>query len=165
MSKRILVTGSRHWSNETAVRNALTNTLRVLDVPAARAVLVHGDAPGLDTIAAKVAWSLGMAVEAHPAKWSEHGRAAGPIRNAEMVAAGADVCLAFPLGGPSGSRGTYNCLRAAREAGIPTLIIDGEDTPRQGDGPCNVEAPHGPHRWDNVDSVNLRWQCPGVDGP
>lgn len=132
--KRLLVTGSRHWSNEPAARSALVDALSVLDVPATQVVLVHGAAPGLDTIASDLASELGMQVESHPAQWETHGRAAGPIRNAEMVAAGADVCLAFPLGGPSGSRGTYNCLRQAHAAGIPTFLVDegGAATPFAG---------------------------------
>ena len=24
---------------------------------------------------------------------------------------------------------------------------------------------HDPHRWDDVDRVNLRWECPGVTTP
>ena len=77
--------------------------------------VVHGDAPGADTLAKQVAEEYGMQVEAHPADWRKHGKAAGPLRNQRMVALGADICLAFP---EPGSRGTLDCMRRAEAAGI-----------------------------------------------
>lgn len=84
-------------------------------------VLVHGDCPtGVDRIAKL--WSRSpfgkVTEEAHPAQWKTMGSAAGPLRNQEMVDAGADICLAFPLGE---SPGTRDCMRRARKAGIPVI--------------------------------------------
>lgn len=45
--------------------------------------------------------------------------AAGPLRNRDMVTAGADKVLAFPLGP---SRGTRGCMRLAREAGLDVYV-------------------------------------------
>lgn len=77
--------------------------------------VVHGSAAGADTLAGRVAAAWGMRVEEHPADWGRHGKAAGPRRNAGMVALGADVVLAFPLGA---SRGTRDCMAKAAAAGI-----------------------------------------------
>lgn len=118
---RILVTGSRHWTDEGAVYRALVSawdaTGRHPD-----AVLVHGacHVGGLDSIAARIWKSWGLNDEPHPADFGPDGRVLGPQRNREMVELGADVCLAFPL---PGSRGTRNCMRLAREAGIPVEVI------------------------------------------
>ena len=38
----------------------------------------------------------------------------------EMAQAGADLCLAFPLGE---SRGTWNCVNECKKAGIPVKVI------------------------------------------
>lgn len=59
--------------------------------------------------------------EAHPADWKRHGKAAGMIRNREMVALGADLCIAFPL--PQ-SKGTFGCIREAEKAGIEVQVIE-----------------------------------------
>jgi len=50
---------------------------------------------------------------------------AGPIRNAEMVAAGAGLYVAFHRA-ISASKGTKDCARRAIEAGIPTYLIDSD---------------------------------------
>ena len=120
MTYRLLVTGSRHWRNVPVVESELgawwDEVGRDRD-----AVLVHGSAAGLDSIAATVWQQWGLPVEPHPANWRRYGRAAGPNRNQEMVDLGADVCLAFPLGE---SRGTRDCMRRASEAGIPVIDYD-----------------------------------------
>ena len=117
---RVLVTGSRNWVNPLAINAALVNVQRAVDLEAGETItLVHGACPtGADKLAAQAALSIGWDVEAHPADWNAHGKAAGPIRNQRMVDLGADVCLAFPM---PGSRGTLHCMRAAEKAGIPVI--------------------------------------------
>jgi hypothetical protein len=122
VTRRVLVTGSRDWTNQKAVVEAMLaardDTTLSGDGPM---VLVHGACPtGADAIADHFARMWGWEIERHPADWEQFGRAAGPIRNADMARAGADVCLAFPL---PGSRGTMNCMREARSAGIPVREI------------------------------------------
>ena len=83
---RVLVTGSRYWS-DCAKLSAALDSLEHVDV------LVQGSAPGADSLAVQWANERGIKVESHPADWSTHGRAAGPIRNAAMVKLGADLYL------------------------------------------------------------------------
>lgn len=124
---RILVTGARDWPH--AVDGFVDYALGALIARTVRSfgavVVVHGDCPtGVDAIADQHAlhspYGNRVRSEAHPARWREHGKAAGPMRNAEMVALGADVCLAFP--GPN-SRGTLDCLNKAIAAGIATQVF------------------------------------------
>lgn len=110
--KRILVTGSRDWTDHSAVIEALQKH--------GPGTLVHGDCRGLDRSAARIAQELGWPVEAWPANWIDEGPAAGPKRNQRMVNAGADVCLAFPL---AYSKGTWDCVRRAEAAGIPVFVF------------------------------------------
>lgn len=113
---RILVTGSRDWEDQQAVYRALADVVRPL--PADRAiVIVHGACPtGADHMAHEWARGFGATIEAHPANWAKHGRKAGPIRNALMVVAGADICLAFVKDRSPGA--TYTA-RLADAAEIP----------------------------------------------
>ncbi|MGH3897205.1 MAG: SLOG family protein [Pseudonocardiaceae bacterium] len=114
MSRRVLITGSRAWTNPVTIRDAL---LWVWDD--GDTILVTGGCPrGADRIA-ELLWSRwGGRVERHPADWDQHGRSAGFRRNAAMVQAGADLCLAFLRGDSPGARHT---ARLAEQAGIPTL--------------------------------------------
>jgi SLOG family YspA-like protein len=116
---RILITGSRDWTDREAVRQALIKAGQGARVHPQETVVVHGQCPtGADKIADELAREFGCQIERHPADWATHGKAAGPIRNAIMVSLGADVCLAFPLGE---SRGTRSCMRMARNSGIPVV--------------------------------------------
>lgn len=118
---RILVTGSRTWDDGESVENALDDAYFGSQCQEPVTV-VHGACPrGADAMAA--AWvaktrEAGWLVteETYPADWQTHGRSAGPRRNAEMVALGADACFAFIR---DGSRGATHCAALAEAADIP----------------------------------------------
>jgi hypothetical protein len=121
---RILVTGSRDWNDEAPVRAALTDATAGRPGPH---VVVHGACPtGGDAIADRIAAELGLTVERHPARWRHYGRSAGYRRNAAMVAAGADVCLAFIR---DSSPGASMTARLAEEARIPVRRITTSSSP------------------------------------
>lgn len=121
---RVLVTGSREWNDDRAIRHAIAAAVLENAEPEAPVVLVHGACPrGADAHAA--AWAdlaaadgrRPVVAEAHPADWEQHGKAAGFRRNASMVHLGADICLAFIR---NGSRGASHTAALAEKAGIPT---------------------------------------------
>lgn len=127
---RILVTGSRVWGRPALVREALFAVAAPAIARGDRVVVVHGDARGVDSMAGGWAQRTGGPVveEPHPVNWGE-GKAAGYRRNKEMVALGADVCLAFiapcerfscPRPRPHGTHGASHCAGQAERAGIPT---------------------------------------------
>lgn len=148
MSLVILVTGCRDWIDREAVANALSaesNGLSVhsADIPRGNwhdeAAVIHGHCPtGADRIADEVATEMGFSVHSMPADWAKHGKAAGPIRNRQMVQAaiairnmshGRAVCLAFWDGE---SRGTWNCIQEAVRAGLPVRIVSKVKLPEVG---------------------------------
>ena len=84
--KAILVTGSRDWTDDEAIREALWAASGG-DETAQPFVLIHGDAPGADKIAGEIVeaeWE--WPVVPMPAPWKQHGKAAGSGRNARMLA-------------------------------------------------------------------------------
>jgi hypothetical protein len=122
---RVLVTGSRTWTDIDFIEDALDEAWEPITDPL---TLVHGAAWGAD--AAAHHWAEGLIavgypikIETHPADWST-GKGAGPRRNAEMVAAGADLCLAFIR---DNSRGATHCAELARKAGIETRVYRWEE--------------------------------------
>lgn len=127
--QRILVTGSRGWANSGLISFELGRAIGELERDGSRVVVVHGAAPrGADAIAERACQLHGVETEPHPADWERFGKAAGSRRNAEMVALGPVLCLAFVLPcsdrkcqrpRPHDSHGTSDCMRKAEAAGIP----------------------------------------------
>lgn len=135
---RILVTGSRDWTDRELLFKTLDDVVERITLDALRCgkavsaataiLLVHGAARGADTIAAEWAALRYYAVEPHPADWGRYGKKqAGAIRNSAMVALGASFCVAFPMVGPPypNKSGTSDCYTKAIRAGIPTLVVPG----------------------------------------
>lgn len=123
-SYRVLVTGSRHFTDYRAVADELVKVeaRRIVSGDVHRITVVHGAARGADALAARAAEAFGMDTEPHLADWKQHGKRAGFIRNAEMVAAGADECIAFYKLGAL-NRGTEHCVGLAERAGIPVRRV------------------------------------------
>ena len=117
--RRVLITGSRNWSDERAIVEALIIEMKKAHLDGGKLVVVHGDCPtGADKIAQDICDKVGIATERHPANWKKHGLAGGPVRNQEMVDSGVDICYAFSKGG---SRGTKDCKTRASAAGVEVI--------------------------------------------
>lgn len=90
------------------------------------AVLVHGDAQGIDRAAARHWQALNIkrpglrTLEPHPwdQKWKTFGRGGGMVRNKYMVSLGANLCLAFIH---DDSPGASQCSAEAEKAGIKVV--------------------------------------------
>jgi len=115
---RYLICGGRNVQDYDMVDRAL----RALILHPERATVIHGAARGVDTLAAT--WAKANRVPhviAVPADWKTHGKAAGPIRNRQMLdEQHPDVVIAFvPGAGP----GTANMVKQARAAGVVTVEV------------------------------------------
>lgn len=82
-------------------------------------VIHHGAAPGADMIAGIIAETMGFVVVPHPADWKLYGKAAGIIRNNEMLDLHPDRVYAFWL---NSSPGTGHTINEAMRRGIPCKI-------------------------------------------
>lgn len=117
---RLLITGSRDWTDEGRINDALLMTVFCYREAFGdqKITLVSGACPnGADAIAEKIAelHPLIFDIERHPADWETHGKRAGFVRNAEMVKLGAVACLAFIR---KQSKGATMTADLAEKAGI-----------------------------------------------
>jgi hypothetical protein len=165
----IVVTGSRDWRDRETVRRVLS------DLPTGSTV-IHGNngrilergpnkgqLVGLDKIAGQEASALGFEVVPVDADWDGFGKAAGPIRNRQMLnmleqlvkerGDNGRVIAFHPF--IDRSKGTRDCKEEAERRGIETVLITGPDqtltydamdrdrTTRHpdDDGPCTYELP------------------------
>jgi len=136
---RVITTGWRHWTGSTINVNrlhlVLDHILTLASIGGHREIqFIHGDGTGADQETQQW-WSVNapmrLGVELpeplkFPADWVHYGKAAGPLRNAAMVTAGADLCVAFMH--PT-SKGTVDCRDKAKRARILTLQVDWVDDP------------------------------------
>lgn len=133
--KAILVTGSRDWNKPQTVFDELTAERPNVVIHGACKDPKTGELIGADKWADIWARSeSGVEPIPMPAQWDryphERRRQAGPDRNRSMCKVlnelrncGYDVLvLAFPL---EDSRGTRNCVQAARGLGLPVRVVKG----------------------------------------
>lgn len=107
---RILVCGGRDYFDRRKVYRALDHLHAVRGITC----VIHGAAPGADSIADDWARTRGISVEPYAAEWKRLGPMAGPKRNREMLEFGKpDGVVALP-GGP----GTADMCAKAEAAGL-----------------------------------------------
>ena len=116
---RVLVCGSRRWSNPEAIEDELKK------LPPGT-IIVTGGNPRVDAMVQKIAEKLGLPLEIYKADWSRYGRAAGPLRNKLMLEkARPDLLPAFPQDRAiTRSIGTWNTIHQARQACVPVRIYE-----------------------------------------
>ena len=118
---RVLVCGSRYFNDLLFMKQTLQRMFDVDDT----VTLIHGDADGADRLSEQALTGYfrgGFEVKRFPADWNKHGKAAGPIRNKQMLDEGKpDMVIAFLA---PNSRGTKNMIEQAEKAGIPVKVIN-----------------------------------------
>lgn len=121
---RVLVCGGRDFADRYII-DALLHGMH--EIEGEGLVVIEGGAKGADAMAAQFAVDY-MAPRQHvqfPANWEKYGRAAGPIRNKQMLDEGKpDIVVAFPTGKLSDSKGTANMVAQAKAAGVPVYVIE-----------------------------------------
>lgn len=136
---RLLVCGSRDFESEVLVRQMIYNyyTTYLLLPDRREFTVIEGGAKGADSHAANYIDQLAanasefkttsgvFAHEQYPADWEKYGKAAGPIRNKQMLEEGKpDYVLAFTNKPLDQSKGTKNMVEQAEKAGIPIVILE-----------------------------------------
>lgn len=125
---RLLICGSRTWLDPAPIERVIVAAKREAARRGEGLVIIHGHCPdGADHLADRLAQRHGLSVDAGtlirvPADWDQHGKAAGPIRNARMAREyHPDVVYAFRAHGKS--TGTDGMVKIARRMGIKAYVV------------------------------------------
>lgn len=119
----VLICGDRNYTDRESLF-AYMNWLHDCVLPQIDSV-VEGEARGADTLGCKWAESRNIPVKKFPADWTKYGKAAGPIRNQQMLDEGRpDIVVAFHKDIGS-SKGTLDMVVRANKAGIPVIVYAG----------------------------------------
>lgn len=101
-----LVCGGRDFSDQRMFDVIMAHVIGQRGCPRK---IVHGAASGADAMADTLGKGLAIEVVACPADWTKHGKAAGPIRNEDMLMDHRPkLVIAFP-----GGRGTADMIARA----------------------------------------------------
>lgn len=119
--------GSRDWTDVDVIWNIMSKVVDKDDV------VIHGGATGADCISELCALTIGCEVVRMNADWETFGKAAGPIRNAEMLEKLLKLMKKHETDGAvyafhpfiTNSKGTRDMVRRAMAVEIPTHIISG----------------------------------------
>lgn len=106
---KVLVTGGRDFRDIELLKRALNETITKNNQPIT--TIIHGDARGADFLASVIAIEWGIPELRFPADWSQHGKAAGHIRNTQMLDQGLPDCVVAMPGG----RGTNDMVQQAQK--------------------------------------------------
>lgn len=113
---RVLVCGGRDYDNQSEVEyqmQAINDASPITHV-------IAGAARGADTLAVMWAKDEHIKVTEFPANWAKHGKAAGYIRNRQMLEQGnPELVVAFP-----GGRGTAMMCKLAEDAGVRVIRVN-----------------------------------------
>lgn len=102
-----LVCGGRNYADEVMFHDVMARLTGMFGMPSK---IVHGGATGADLMALRWAWHYAIESVSVPADWERHGRAAGPIRNEDMLMLHKPKrVIAFP-----GGRGTADMVQRAK---------------------------------------------------
>ncbi len=115
--KKLLVSGSRTITDKHKVFQALDEMMSVM-LNGEDITIIEGGAKGVDTLARLYAIEHKIPYEEHPADWDKNGRAAGYVRNVEMVKE-ADVALIIWDGK---SKGTAHAMKICEKKGVKYLL-------------------------------------------
>jgi hypothetical protein len=113
---RVLICGGRDFNRHSFIYHALDD---ISDETGPFSHVIVGGASGADYWGESWAYMQRVPFTVFKADWKRHGRAAGPIRNQQMIEDGKpDLVVAFP-----GGKGTADMVSRARRAGIRVVEV------------------------------------------
>ena len=119
---RIIVCGGRNYGQDKYERDYIRDILLKFHEFNKVTEVITGGAAGVDIVALNWAKDNNLKWKRCPAQWKKYGRAAGPIRNRQILLDHKpDHVIAFP-----GGVGTEDMRHKAFVADVPVTIIEKE---------------------------------------
>lgn len=109
---KLAIIGSRNFNDYSLLKEEVSNIQNV-------SVIISGGAKGADQLAEQLGKELNIPLEIYHPDWAQFGRAAGPIRNTDIIK-NSDMVLAFWDGK---SRGTFDGIKKAKKFNKQLKVI------------------------------------------
>lgn len=107
---KILVTGDRNWTNYERIYTILQQLIQYYG----RYTVISGECKGVDLLAKTACQQLNLEYIGYAADWNLYGKAAGPLRNKQMLNEKPQLVLAFH-NNIINSKGTKHMLNIAKD--------------------------------------------------
>ena len=121
---KLIICGGRYFDDYEALEKVVDKVISELN-SSEESEIVSGHCQGTDLLGEFYAEKHGLKCSVFPAKWEKFGKAAGPIRNSEMIDYISDsenpMVIAFV--GPN-SKGTMDTVNKAVKAGFTVYKIE-----------------------------------------
>jgi len=112
---RVLICGDREWNDYKSI-------VAILEKFGKGTIVIHGAARGADSLAGIAGNDLGYEVLKFPAQWDKYGKAAGVIRNQQMLDEGKPDCAVAFHDNIKSSKGTKDMIKRLEKANIKYLL-------------------------------------------
>ena len=121
---KILICGGRHFDDYCYLERVIDHIIAFHTLDIDTLEIVSGHCEGTDQLGERYAKKHGIACAIFPAKWEQYKKAAGPIRNTEMVEytldAETSICVGFLS---PRSKGTHDTINKAIKKQIETHVF------------------------------------------
>lgn len=117
--RRVLICGDRHWNNYDLILRCVRKAHATEPID----IIIEGEARGADVMGRQAAEELGILIAPFPAEWDRLGRAAGPIRNQQMLDEGKPTEVWCFHNNLRESKGTADMFHRSLNAGLLVYAI------------------------------------------
>lgn len=118
--KRIVIAGSRGFEDYSLLEEKLDE---ILEAELEPVELVSGHAKGADLLAERYAEENDVPIHVIKPDWKTYGRAAGPIRNRQMLDYAREATPLVVAFWDGKSKGTKNTIDTASSLKIPVKVV------------------------------------------
>ncbi len=128
IKSRVIICGGRHFDNYDCLEETMDGLLAEFDLDFDNIEIISGHCSGADQLGEKYAENNNILCSVFPAQWKKYGRAAGPIRNSEMIsyASESDFPIIVAFVSPK-TRGTNDTVKKAEKQKFTKILVNYEN--------------------------------------